>query len=416
MSMLRTLLTRCRPAGVMPAAHRGGAKMTRLAVGAGGVVVGGLALTLPAARCNGNLYSSLEKVSSRMEALEKAVEKLSMEGTPLGEAAVETGIEEARRDGRTGLRPMVEPFNSGMLQVSDIHSIYFEECGNPNGKPVVIVHGGPGGGCSGSYRCFHDPEVYRIVLFDQRGCSRSVPHANLEDNTTWHLIDDMEKLREHLGIARWQVFGGSWGSTLSLSYAIKHPTAVTELVLRGIFMLRQSELNWYYQDGASHIYPDRWEEYRDAIPEAERGDFMQAYRRRLVGVLGPEEQIKAARAWTRWENTTSNLYGPKGEVAGDEDKFALAFARIENHYFVNHGFFEWESWILDNIDRIRHIPAVIVQGRYDVVCPAKSAWDLHRAWPEAKFTMVQDSGHSAMEPGTLSLLMNATEVFKAGTH
>jgi proline iminopeptidase len=374
-----------------------------------------LALTLalgaqPAAAAAGGKPSVAELLSEVSRKLDK------LEGSAGGALGTKDAIEMAREVGRTQLFPMLEPYNSGYLSVPTTdgavtHEIYYEECGNPRGKPVVIVHGGPGGGCQAVYRCFHDPSVYRIILFDQRGCGRSKPHAELRENTTWHLVADMERLRKKLGIPRWQVFGGSWGSTLGLSYSMTHPQVVTEIVLRGIFMLRRSELQFYYQDGASHIDPDRWEEYRDAIPVEERADFIQAYRKRLVGD-DRAEQIRAARAWTRWENTTSNLTPPEGPVAGDEDKFALAFARIENHYFVHDGWFEWESWLLDNVDRIRHIPGFIVQGRYDVVCPAKSAWDLHRAWPEARFEIVQDSGHSAMEPGNRAALVDATERFK----
>jgi len=325
-------------------------------------------------------------------------------------------IEDARRLGRATLRPAIEPFRTGFLTVTTkagtTHQIYYEESGNPDGQPVVIVHGGPGGGCSPEYRCFHDPEHYRIVCFDQRGCNRSTPHASLDENTTWHLIEDMELLRTTLNIDTWQVFGGSWGSTLSLAYAETHPSRVQALVLRGIFMLRRHELQFYYQEGASFIFPDAWEHYKAAIPVEEHHDLITAYRKRLVG-SDRAECLKAARAWTRWENTTSNLLPP--EQVGDKkdsDEYALAFARIENHYFHHGGFFEWDDWLLDNVDKIRHIPTLIVQGRYDVVCPAKSAWDLHRRFPEAEFHLIKDSGHSAMEPGTLDILVRATEKFK----
>jgi len=283
------------------------------------------------------------------------------------------------------------------------------------------VHGGPGGGIGPAYRRFHDPKAYRIILFDQRGCGRSTPHASLDENTTWTLIEDMERLREKLGIGSWQVFGGSWGSTLALAYAETHPTRVSELVLRGIFLLRRKELGFYYQNGASWIFPDRWEAFLEPIPVGERTDLVTAYRKRLVGD-DPMERLKAARAWTQWENTTSNLF-PHGsdEVKGGNepdaaDKFAMAFARIENHFFHFAGFFEWDSWLLDNVHKIAHIPTAIVQGRYDVVCPAKSAWELHTALKaagsDASLTIVGDSGHSCMEPGTLDELIRATERFK----
>ncbi|ETI32371.1 prolyl aminopeptidase, variant 3 [Phytophthora nicotianae CJ01A1] len=266
------------------------------------------------------------------------------------------------------LYPAIQPFNTGTLQVSPVHELYYEECGNPYGKPVIMVHGGPGAGCSASMRRYHDPRVYRIILLDQRGSGRSKPHASLEDNTTWHLVEDMEKLRRHLGIDKWQVFGGSWGSTLSISYAVTHPTRVTELVLRGIFHLRKLEIDFYYQHGANFIYPDRWEAYRDAIPEEERGDFVKAYHKRLTSD-DPKVRIPAALAWTTWEKTTSNLIPPSdaADKSMDEAKFAEAFARIENHYFVNKGFFPNDEFLNENAYKIRHIPTVIVQGRYENV-------------------------------------------------
>lgn len=308
--------------------------------------------------------------------------------------------------------PPVEPFRTGRLKVSDIHELYFEESGNPSGKPVVFVHGGPGGGTDAKQRRFFDPEAYRIILFDQRGCGQSTPHANLENNTTWDLVADMERIREHLGIEKWQVFGGSWGSTLALAYAQTHPERVTELVLRGIFMLRKKELHWFYQEGASALFPDAWEKYLAAIPEAERGDLMRAYYKRLTGD-DPAERKRAAQAWSVWEASTSFLHQDLTHVDhAAEDDFALAFARIECHYFVNGGFFETESQLLDNVDKIRNIPAVIVQGRYDVVCPAMSAWDLHRAWPEARLEIIPDAGHSAYEPGIVDELVRATDAFR----
>ncbi|WP_430388310.1 prolyl aminopeptidase [Dyella sp. 20L07] len=311
------------------------------------------------------------------------------------------------------LYPEIEPYDSGMLKVSELHTVYYEQSGNPNGKPVVFLHGGPGGGTNPKCRRFFDPAVYRIVLFDQRGCGKSTPHAELTDNTTWHLVNDIERIRNHLGIDKWQVFGGSWGSTLALAYAQTHPDCVTELVLRGIFMLRRSELEWFYQKGCDALYPDAWETYLHAIPEAERGDLMSAYHRRLIS-SDPQVRVNAARAWSVWEGATSYLWQDTAHIASSgEDEFALAFARIECHYFVHGGFFEHDDQLLRNIERIRKIPAVIVQGRYDVVCPMRSAWDLHRAWPEADLRIVQDAGHSAFEPGNISELVKATDSFRS---
>lgn len=313
---------------------------------------------------------------------------------------------------RRTLYPEIEPFDIGRLQVSERHSLYYEQCGNPAGKPVVMVHGGPGGGCSAAMRRFHDPKHYRIVLFDQRGAGRSTPHADLVDNTTWDLVADMERLREHLGIRRWQVFGGSWGSTLGLAYAQSHPQQVSELVLRGIFMLRRWELEWFYQEGASRLYPDAWERYLAAIPEVERGDLISAYHRRLTSE-DREVRVRAARAWSVWEAATSFLHqDPQFMAAHEADDFALAFARIESHYFVNGGFLEVEDQLLRDVDRIRHLPATIVHGRYDVVCPLQNAWDLHRAWPEATLEIVADAGHSAFEPGNVDALVRATERYR----
>lgn len=312
---------------------------------------------------------------------------------------------------RRTLYPPIEPFNTGFLDVSPLHRLYFEECGNPKGKPVVFLHGGPGAGCNATVRRFFDPQRYRIVLFDQRGCGRSKPHASLEDNTTWHLVADIEQLRVHLRIECWQVFGGSWGSTLALAYAQTHPDRVTELVLRGIFLLRRSELEWFYQRGCDALYPDAWEGFLAAIPESEHGDLMSAYHRRLTDP-DPGVRIAAAKAWSIWEGATSFLYQDPRHVAGvGQDDFALAFARIECHYFVNAGFLQRDAQLLHNVDRIRHIKAVIVQGRYDVVCPMRSAWDLHRAWPEAELHVVPDAGHSALEAGITDQLIRATDRF-----
>ncbi len=307
------------------------------------------------------------------------------------------------------LYPPVEPFDHGYLSVSPLHEIYYEQCGNPLGKPVVFLHGGPGGGGDTLPRQFFDPDRYRVVLFDQRGCGRSRPHAELRENTTWDLVADIERLRERLGIAAWQVFGGSWGSALALLYAQAHPESVTALVLRGIFMLRPAELDWFYQRGASEVFPDHWEAFRDLIPAAERDDLMRAYHRRLNGD-DPELAREAARRWSVWEASTSHLYVSESTIRRlGEEHFALAFARIETHYFVNGGFFEVPEQILRDIPRIRHLPAVIVQGRYDIVCPMTSAWDLHRAWPEAELRVVPDAGHSAFEPGIVHELIGATD-------
>jgi proline iminopeptidase len=313
-----------------------------------------------------------------------------------------------------GLYPAIKPYNSGFLAVSDGHEIYYEECGNPRGKPAVFLHGGPGGGTDAKMRRFFDPKRYRIVLFDQRGSGKSRPHASLDHNTTWDLVADTERVREHLGIDRWLVFGGSWGSTLALAYAETHAVRVTELILRGIFLLRRSELEWFYQNplGAGSLFPDLWEEYEAAIPEAERGDMMAAYYKRLTS---PDKEVlrKAAEAWAVWEGATSYLrLNPDYVVKFREDAaYAGAFARIECHYFVNRGFLKHDTQLLDDVPRIRHIPGVIVQGRYDVVCPARSAWDLHKAWPEADLRIVPTSGHSAFEVGITSELVSATDRF-----
>jgi proline iminopeptidase len=317
---------------------------------------------------------------------------------------------------RRELYPTIRPYRTGHLKVSDLHELYFEESGNAKGKPVVFLHGGPGGGTDPKMRRFFNPKKYRIVLFDQRGCGKSRPHASLVDNTTWDLVADMEKLREHLGIGQWQVFGGSWGSTLALAYAQTHPERVTELVLRGIFLLRPFELEWFYQSerGTAMIYPDLWKQYVAVIPPAERGNMMQAYYKRLTSD-NKAELLRAAKAWSIWEGATSFLHlNPHYLSKFGDAKFAAAFARIECHYFVNKGFLRSDDELIEKVDRIRHIPAVIVQGRYDIICPMRTAWDLHEAWPEADLRIVPDAGHSAFEPGNAHELITATDRFAAG--
>lgn len=310
------------------------------------------------------------------------------------------------------LYPAITPFASEHVPVSSRHTLYLEQVGHPDGEPVLFLHGGPGGGISPQMRRFFDPERYRVVLFDQRGCGRSTPHADLVDNTTWHLISDIEHLRRHLGIERWLVFGGSWGSALGLAYAQAHPDRVSGLVLRGIFMLRSEEIAWFYSPhGTARLFPDAWEDFVAPIPAEERGDLVAAYYRRLIG-NDEDERLRAARAWSVWEGSTSFLHPDPGHIAATgSDRFALAFARIEAHYFINGGFLGDDGALLANIDRIRHLPAVIVHGRYDVICPFKNAWDLHRAWPEATLRVVPDAGHSAMEPGTIRELVAATNRF-----
>ena len=306
-----------------------------------------------------------------------------------------------------------EPFQTGRLAVEPPHELYYEQYGNPDGKPALFVHGGPGGGSSRIQSRFWDPRKYRVVLFDQRGCGKSTPHATLEDNTTWHLVADMERLRRHLGITRWQVFGGSWGSTLALAYAQTHTEAVTEQVLRGIFMLRRREIDWFYQDGANRLFPDAWRRYLAPIPESERGDLLSAYHRRLTSG-DPQVRLRAAKAWSLWEAATSTLRPNAARQSSmGRDEFALAFARIECHYFVNGGFFEREDQLLADVARIRHLPAVIVQGRYDVVCPMETAWLLHEAWPEAELIIAPGSGHSAFEAEIVHHLVSATDRFAA---
>jgi proline iminopeptidase len=310
--------------------------------------------------------------------------------------------------------PPIEPFAAGHLDVGDGQQIYWEQSGNPTGKPVVFVHGGPGGGTAPAQRQFFNPDAYRIILFDQRGCGKSTPHiadgADLSVNTTGHLIADMERLREEFAIERWQVFGGSWGSTLGLAYAQRHPQRVTELVLRGIFLLRRSEIDWYYNGGAANIYPDLWEGYLAPIPESERdGDLVAAYH----GLLTGDDRAAATRAavaWTTWEKSTSYLLPHDDDPEPDSDRYALAFAGIENHYFTHRGFLD-DGQLLRDAHRIADSPGVIVQGRYDVVCPARSAWDLHLAWPGADLHIVDDAGHASFETGIRHRLIEATDRF-----
>lgn len=308
--------------------------------------------------------------------------------------------------------PEIEPNATGRLKVSDLHEIYYEESGNPKGDPVIFIHGGPGGGSSPKNRRYFDPEHYRIILFDQRGCGQSTPHAELKDNTTWDLVSDIEKLRTHLKVEKWHVFGGSWGSTLSLAYAETHPSKVKTLCIRGIFLCRPKEIQWFYQKGASFIFPDYWDEYLKPIPENERGDLVKAYYKRLTSE-DRATRLEAAKAWSVWEGSTSRLY-PDQDLMHDfnDPDFAIAFARIECHYFTHNAFFKTDNWLIENVGAIRKIPTTIVQGRYDVVCPAESAWELHKAFPEAKLMMIPDAGHSAMEPGILSALVSTMDEYR----
>lgn len=308
----------------------------------------------------------------------------------------------------------IEPYDSGYLKVSDIHQLYYEQCGNPKGKPVVFLHGGPGAGLVDDYRRFFDPEAYRIVLFDQRGAGKSVPHASLQDNTTWDLVADIERLREHLAVERWVVFGGSWGSTLALAYGETHPDRVTGLILRGIFLCRPMETTWFYEDshGAAAIFPETWEQYKSIIPESERDDMVRAYYSRLTS---DDESVRmeAAQAWSNWEASALKLI-PDQKLIDDfnEPEKAMALARIECHYFINNCFFETDNYLLDHVDRIQNIPGVIVHGRYDIICPCVSAWDLHRAWPKAELKMIPDAGHSVFERGITDALITATDSFR----
>jgi len=322
------------------------------------------------------------------------------------QASAEDGLGSSRR---RGLFSDNEPFNYGWLATGDGHDIYYEECGRADGKPCVILHGGPGGAINPTMRRFFDPKRWRMALFDQRGCGKSRPNASLDNNTTWALIEDIERLREHLGVEKWTVFGGSWGSTLALAYAITHPERVEALVLRGIFLLTPRELHWFYQDGASYMFPDAWERFVEPIPAAERGDMVSAYHRRLTD---PDRRVqaRAASAWSQWEGDTISLRGPEARPSKfNEEDFTVAFARIECHYFANGGFFPEVGWLLNNIGKIAHIPGWIVQGRFDVVTPLESAWALKKAWPKADMNVVWDAGHASTEPGIVDGLVRATD-------
>jgi len=310
---------------------------------------------------------------------------------------------------RRGLYPEIEASSFGWLRTGGPHELYYEECGNPKGKAAVVLHGGPGGAINPTMRRFFDPAKWRVALFDQRGCGKSRPNASLEDNTTWSLIEDIERLRVHLGVEKWTVFGGSWGSTLALAYAITHPERVEGLVLRGVFLLTQRELKWFYQDGASFLFPDAWERFIGPIPKGERGDMIAAYHKRLVH-SDRKVQAEAAAAWSQWEGDTISIRGPEARPPKfNEVDFAIAFARIECHFFANRGFFPEDGWLLKQVEKIRKIPGWIVQGRFDVVTPLESAWALHKAWPESRFDIIWDAGHASTEPGVIDALIRATD-------
>ncbi|MBS7538711.1 prolyl aminopeptidase [Ancylobacter lacus] len=311
------------------------------------------------------------------------------------------------------LYPPIEPYESGWLEVGDGHSVYYERCGTPGAKPAVFLHGGPGAGCSPVHRSLFDPARYDVLLFDQRGCGRSKPYADLTANTTWHLVADIERLRELAGVEKWLVFGGSWGSTLALAYSETHPERVSELVVRGVYTVTRAELDWYYRFGVSEMFPDKWERFLAPIPEAERGDLIAAYRRRLVGE-DEAAKLEAALAWTLWEGETITLLPDAGFTAHHSDAhYALAFARIENHYFT-HGCWLEERQLLDKASRLAGIPGAIVHGRYDMPCPARYAWELHKAWPDASFELIEGAGHAFSEPGIRDALVRATDRFAGG--
>ncbi|MEC7822268.1 MAG: prolyl aminopeptidase [Candidatus Neomarinimicrobiota bacterium] len=309
------------------------------------------------------------------------------------------------------LFPNIEPFNTFNLPVSDLHTIYVEESGNKNGKPVIFLHGGPGGGVDPKYRRYFDPEKWRIIMFDQRGCGKSTPFAELEENTTWNLVSDIEKIRDHLSIDQWVVFGGSWGSTLSLAYSQTHPDSCKGLILRGIFLVRKKELDWFYQEGANNVFPDRWESFLEPIPVEKRDNLMQAYYDILTGE-DHSKKIEAAKAWSTWEGSTVRLMQDENFISDfSDEKFAEAFARIECHYFMNNCWFNSDNHLIENVDKIRHIPGVIIHGRYDIICPVIQAWDLHQAWPEADLHIIPDAGHSIFEEGIKNKILEYTDKF-----
>jgi len=311
------------------------------------------------------------------------------------------------------LYPPIEPYRTDFLKVDDEHVLYFEESGNPQGQPVIFLHGGPGSGTEASHRRFFDPIAYRIILMDQRGCGKSTPHSSLVNNTTWHLVEDIEKLKKHLNVTKWVVFGGSWGSTLALAYAQTFPQSVKALVLRGIFLCRKKELVWFYQFGAHHLFPEEWNKYFTHIPDSERTDMISAYYRRLTS-FDPLIRKQAAKIWAGWEAATVKLrFDPSFFSSFTEDKKADAIARIECHYFMHGAFFTSDNWLIENVSKIRHLPSVIIHGRYDVVCPVENAWELSQAWPEAHLEIIPDAGHAASEPGITDALIRATDRFRS---
>ena len=311
------------------------------------------------------------------------------------------------------LFPNIEPVNTFHLPVSDLHTIYVEESGNKNGKPVIFLHGGPGGGVDPKYRRYFNPDKWRIIMFDQRGCGKSTPFAELKENTTWDLVDDIEKIRNHLSIDNWVVFGGSWGSTLSLAYSQTYPNSCKGLILRGIFLVRKKEIDWFYQEGANNIFPDRWESFLAPITVEKRDNLMQAYYEILTGD-DHSKKIEAAKAWSTWEGSTVRLMQDENFISDfSDEKFAEAFARIECHYFMNNCWFNSNNHLIENVDKIRHIPGVIIHGRYDIICPVVQAWDLHQAWPEADLHIIPDAGHSIFEEGIKDKILEYTEKFSS---